>query len=446
VIGRSGLAFVLFVVCLGLLIAANAGGEEQGGETHGSPGNVIYVYTNQSVILDSEVLIRRVSVAKPETADVIVISPRQMLIVGKSAGTTTLVYWSEQEVPTIVDVIVEAYLDKVRSDLRNIAPEETFEVTSSGDSMILSGTVSNERAQTRLVKAAKVYSNNVVDLLKVVKLEQVLLQIRVAEINRSLAKELGLSLFYRGIIGGNIYQGFLNPPGSFNSFSGSIRDPNSADATFTDLTNIFVAKTSGRTEFAGLLRVLEDKGALKTLSEPNLVVATGDEGKFLVGGEFPVVIASAAGSGAAASVEYKEFGISLNFKPTIVPNGDIYMKITQEVSELDFANGVAISGFQLPGIKTRKAESGLQLADGQTFVLAGLIDSKITKKVTKIPILGDIPFLGAIFRNSRYSNQETELMVMVTPKIVRPLNKEEIPALPTELMVPKETSPNLFLP
>jgi pilus assembly protein CpaC len=145
-------------------------------------------------------------------------------------------------------------------------------------------------------------------------------------------------------------------------------------------------------------------------------------------------------------VEYKEFGISLNFKPTIVPNGDIYMKITQEVSELDFANGVAISGFQLPGIKTRKAESGLQLADGQTFVLAGLIDSKITKKVTKIPILGDIPFLGAIFRNSRYSNQETELMVMVTPKIVRPLNKEEIPALPTELMVPKETSPNLFLP
>jgi len=188
---------------------------------------------------------------------------------------------------------------------------------------------------------------------------------------------------------------------------------------------------------------MEDNGALKVLSEPNLVVANGDEGKFLVGGEFPVVIASAAGSGAAASVDYKEYGIKLDFKPKIVKNGDIYIKVSQEVSELDFGNGVAISGFQLPGLTTRKAESGLQLGDGQTFVLAGLLQTKITRKITKIPVLGDIPILGTIFRNARYSNEETELMVMVTPKIVRPLNKEEIPALPTELMRPKETSPNL---
>jgi pilus assembly protein CpaC len=435
---------ILSVVCLGLLIAANAGGEQQGGETPSFPGNAIHVYANQSLLLDSDVPVRRVSVARPETADVIVISPKQMLIVGKSPGTTTLVYWSEEEVPTIVDVIVDPNLDKVRTDLSNIAPGETFEVTTSGDSLILSGTVSTERVQSRLAQAAKVYYTNVVDLLRVEKLEQVLLQIRVAEINRTLAKELGMTLLLEGIIDGNLYRGFLNPPGSFNSFSGSIRDPIGPDATFSDLSNIFVSKTTGGTQFSALLHVLEDKGALKLLSEPNLVVATGDEGNFLVGGEFPVVIASAAGSGAAASVEYKEFGISLNFKPRIVPNGDIYMKISQEVSELDFANGVAISGFQLPGLKTRKAESGLQLADGQTFVLAGLIDSKITRKVTKIPILGDIPFIGALFRNARYSNQETELMVMVTPKIVRPLNQEEIPALPTELMGPKETSPKLF--
>jgi len=192
------------------------------------------------------------------------------------------------------------------------------------------------------------------------------------------------------------------------------------------------------------MRVLHDQGAIKTLSEPNLVVANGDMGKFLVGGEFPVVIASAAGSGAAASVDYKEYGINLSFKPNIVSNGDIYIKITQEVSELDFANGVTISGFQLPGLKTRKAESGLQLGDGQTFVLAGLIENKISRKVSKVPLLGDIPILGVLFRNTRYTNQETELMVMVTPKIVRPLNKEEIPALPTEMMKPEETSPSLI--
>jgi pilus assembly protein CpaC len=193
-----------------------------------------------------------------------------------------------------------------------------------------------------------------------------------------------------------------------------------------------------------MLRVLHDKGAIKTLSEPNLIVANGDEGNFLVGGEFPVVIASAAGSGAAASVSYKEFGIRLAFKPRIVSNGDVYMKITQEVSELDFANGVAISGFQLPALRSRKAQSGLQLADGQTFVLAGLIDNRISRKVSKIPLLGDIPILGVLFRNSRYENTETELMVMVTPKIVRPLNKEEIPALPTEMMKPEETAPSLL--
>jgi len=433
---RSGLVFILSVLFLGLFVAARAGGE-----TPAPPASSIYVYANQSALLDTDAPVIRVSVARPEIADVVVISPRQMLIVGKSPGTTTLVYWSVEGVTTVVDVVVDPNLDKVRTDLGNIAPGETFEVTTSGDSLILSGTVSTEMVQSRLVQAGKVYYRNVVDLLRVEKLEQVLLQIRVAEINRSLAKELGMTLLLQGVIDGNLYKGFLNPPGSFNSFTGSGNTP---EVSFTDLTNFFVAKTTGTTQFAALIRVMEDQGALKVLSEPNLVVANGDEGNFLVGGEFPVVIASAAGSGAAASVDYKEYGISLNFKPLIVPNGDIYIKISQEVSELDFANGVAISGFQLPGLTTRKAESGVQLADGQTFVLAGLIDSKITRKVTKIPILGDIPFVGALFRNARYQNEETELMVMVTPKIVRPLNQEEIPALPTELMKQKETSPKLF--
>ena len=436
---RSGLVFILSVVFLGLFVAARAGGE-----TPAPPASSIYVYANQSALLDTDVPIRRVSVARPEIADVIVISPRQMLIVGKSPGTTTLVYWSVEGVTTVVDVVVDPNMDKVRTDLGNIAPGETFEVTTSGDSLILSGTVSTERVQGRLIQAAKVYYRNVVDLLKVEKLEQVLLQIRVAEINRTLAKELGMTLLLQGLFDGNVYRGFINPPGSFNSFSGSILDPAGPDSTLGDLTQIFVAKTTGSTRFAGLFRAMEDKGALKVLSEPNLVVSNGDEGNFLVGGEFPVVIASAAGSGAAASVDYKEFGISLSFKPVIVPNGDIYMKISQEVSELDFANGVAISGFQLPALTSRKAESSLQLADGQTFDLAGLIDSKITRKVTKIPILGDIPFIGALFRNSRYQKEETELMVMVTPKIVRPLSQDEIPALPTEMMMQKETSPKLF--
>jgi pilus assembly protein CpaC len=174
------------------------------------------------------------------------------------------------------------------------------------------------------------------------------------------------------------------------------------------------------------------------------VVANGAEGKFMVGGEFPVVINTASGGTAAYSVTYKDYGVRLSFQPRISPNGEIFLHVYQEVSELDYANAVLLQGFRIPALKIRKAESGLQLADGQTFVLAGLIDNKVSKQVSKFPLLGDIPILGALFRSTRYQNNETELMVMVTPKIVRPLSKDEIPLLPTERMDPKEFSPDML--
>lgn len=440
---KADLSVILFMIFLGILLPCRATGQQEGGPP-ATPSKSIRVFANQSVLLDTDFNVKRISVAKPEISDVLVISPRQMLIIGKVSGTTSLVYWNEQEVATTAEVIVGINLDTVMEDLKRIAPDQAFELTASGDSLILTGTVSSNLVQTRLVESAKLYAKTVVDLLKVVKLEQVLLQIRVAEVDRSLAKELGLSMLFQPVVDGKQYRGFLTPAGGFNAFTGNIAGGNSLDGTISDLTQLFVVTPGAFPKFAAMLRVLHDKGAIRTLSEPNLVVANGDEGKFLVGGEFPIVVASAAGTGAAASVVYKEFGIRLSFKPRIVSNGDVYMKIAQEVSELDFANGIAVAGFQLPALRSRKAESGLQLADGQTFVLAGLIDNKISRKVTKIPLLGDIPIIGAIFRNSRYSNTETELMVMVTPKIVRPLNKEEIPALPTELMKPDETSPSVI--
>ena len=439
---RTGLSLILFAIFLVLLLPVRAIGAQEEVKP-ATPPQSILVYANQSVLINTDFNIKRVSVAKPETADVLVISPRQLLIVGKLQGTTSLVYWNEGEVPTTTEIVVGINLDRVREDLKKIAPDEAFELTASGNALILTGTVSSTLVQNRFVESAKMYGTPVVDLLKVVKLEQVLLQIRVAEVDRSIAKELGLNMLFQPVINGGQYRAFLTPPGSFNSFTGNIAGGNSVDGSISDTTQLFAVTPGEIPKFSAMLRALDDKGAIKTLSEPNLIVANGDEGKFLVGGEFPIVVASAAGSGAAASVTYKEFGIRLSFKPRIVSNGDVYMKITQEVSELDFANGIAISGFTLPALRSRKAESGLQLADGQTFVLAGLIDNKISKKVSKIPLLGDIPVLGVLFRNTRYANTETELMVIVTPKIVRPLSKEEIPALPTETMKPEETAPSM---
>lgn len=438
---RTGLSLILFTVFLGLMVPAGAVFGQKG-STAGAPSKEIRVYANQSALLDSDVPIKRVSVAKPEIADVLVISPRQLLVIGKVQGTTTLVYWNPDEVPTTVEVNVVINVEQARENLQKIAPDEPFELTASGNGLILSGTVSSVLVENRLVQSAKVYAQTVVDLMKVAKLDQVLLQVRVAEVNRTLAKELGLKMLVQPVMDGGQYRILVAPPGGFDAATGSATG--SLDISLSDLTNLLFSTPGQSPKFAAVLHALQDRGAIKILSEPNLVVANGDEGSFLVGGEFPIVVASAAGSGAAASVNYKEYGIRLRFKPKIVSNGDIYLKIYQEVSQLDFANGITVSGFNLPALKSRKAESGLQLGDGQTFVLAGLLDNKTSKKVTKIPVLGDIPVLGVLFRNTRYSEEETELMVMVTPKIVRPLEKEEIPALPTEMMRKGETNPSLW--
>jgi len=431
---RSWLINAVCLLCLGLLGGVSAHAQAVPDAAPPPTAKQLHVLANQSVLLDSPFDIKRVSIARPETADIMVVSPRQMMIIGKTFGTTTLVYWSQEEVATTVEVVVGINVDLVREDLRKFAPDQAFEVTAAGDTLILTGTVPDNVVQTRLVEGARAHVKNVTNLLRVQKVEQVLLQVRVSEIDRTLAKELGFNFLFRGALVGGI-----SPPGNFNPLSGDTLAPLLG---LGDTLQAFVTKP-GLQDFAVFLRALDDKGGLKILAEPNLVVANGAEGKFLVGGEFPIVINTATGGTAAYSVTYKEFGIRLNFQPKISSNGEIYLTVSQEVSELDYANAVTLQGFRIPALKIRKAESGLQLADGQTFVLAGLLDNKVSRQVTKFPLLGDIPILGALFRSTRYQNNETELMVMVTPKIVRPLSKDEIPTLPSETMKPEETSSDL---
>ncbi len=440
---KSWLVGALCVICLELLGGIPARALPEKGSAN-VPATSISVYANQSILIDAAADIKRVSIARPETADVTVVSPRQMVVIGKSAGTTTLVYWNHEEVPTTLEVVVRINLDMVKEDLRKMAPDQEFEVTAAGDTLILTGTVQDNAVQTRLVEGARPYGKGVVNLLKVRKLEQVLLQIRVSEVDRTLAKELGFNFLFEG----TDLRGTVSPGNNFSPFFGNLRDQNignvGPNTSFSDAMNLFVAKPGSFPDFAVFLRALHDRGGLKTLAEPNLVVANGAEGKFLVGGEFPIVFNTSAGGTSSFSVVYKEFGVKLGFQPKISSNGEIFLAVSQEVSELDFANAVILSGFRIPALKSRKAESGLQLGDGQTFVLAGLIDNRVQKQVTKVPLLGDIPILGALFRSTRFSNNETELMVMVTPKIVRPLNRDEIPVLPSEKVKAEEMGPDLI--
>jgi len=437
---RSWLIYAVCLLCLGLLGVVSSHAQPESGATP-PPAKPLHVLANQSVLIDSPFDIKRVSIARPETADVMVVSSRQMMIIGKTFGTTTLVYWSQEEVANTVEVIVGINLDLVREDLRKIAPGETFDVSAASDTLVLTGTVGDNVVQTRLVEGARAHVKNVVNLLRIQKVEQVLLQVRVSEVDRTLAKELGFNWLFVG----NTLVGALSPPGNFNPLGGIIGGGGILNPTVNegDQLNAFLTKP-GAQDFAVFMRALHDRGGLKTLAEPNLVVANGSVGNFLVGGEFPVVISTSTGAGTSPTVVYKEYGIKLNFQPKISSNGEIFLLVSQEVSELDYANGVVLSGFRIPALKSRRAESGLQLADGQTFVLAGLLDNKVQKTVSKFPLLGDIPILGALFRSTRYYNNETELMVMITPKIVRPLNKGEIPALPSETMKSEETNPDVI--
>lgn len=440
---HKGIAFVLLVAAFGLSYPAGASAAFKQGVA-GASATKLHLQANQSYLLDTNLDIRRVSIGKAEIADVTVVTPKQLMVTGKAPGETTLIYWTEAGVPTSVDVNVWVE-NGVRKGLEKIVPGEKFEMSGTPETMILTGSVSSETAQRRLVEGAKAYTKNVVDLLAVERVEQVMLQVRVAEVDRNVVKELGFSFWTDGNRTG---RGTLSPGNAFTPFFGDVHNAELAkigpNASFSDAVNLFVAKPGDFPKFAAFVHALNDRGALKVLAEPNLVVSNGAEGKFLAGGEFPVVFNTTSGASAATSVVYKEFGVRLNFQPKIAPNGEIRLKIAQEVSELDFANAVILSGFRIPALRSRKAESSLQLADGQTFALAGLIDNKISRQVSKVPLLGDIPILGALFRSTRYQNNETELVVLVTPRIIRPMEKGAKPVLPTDRVKPEEIDPSVL--
>jgi pilus assembly protein CpaC len=440
---HKGFPVVLLLACLALSFPAAARAAFKQGVT-GASATKLHLQANQSFLLDTDLDIRRVSIGKPEIADVTVVTPKQLMVTGKAPGETTLIYWTAAGVPTSVDVNVWVE-NGVRKGLEKIVPGEKFEMSGTPETMILTGSVSSETAQHRLVESAKAYTKNVVNLLAVERVEQVMLQVRVAEVDRKVVKELGFNFLTDGNQTG---RGALSPGNSFTPFFGDLRNSDvgqvGPNATFSDAVNLFVAKPGAFPKFAAFIRALDDKGALKVLAEPNLVVTNGGEGKFLAGGEFPVVFNTSSGGSSSTSVVYKEFGVRLNFQPKIAPNGEINLKIAQEVSELDFANAVILSGFRIPALRSRKAESSLQLADGQTFAMAGLIDNKISKQVSKVPLLGDIPILGALFRSTRYQNSETELVILVTPKIVRPYEKGKTPELPTDRVKPDEIDSSML--
>jgi pilus assembly protein CpaC len=377
------------------------------------------VTIGKSQVLNLQEPFSRVSVTNPAVADVFVVTPNQILINGKAVGTTSLVVFYPSRT-VFFDVLVQTDLALLRERLKQVAPRDNIQVHAAQDAIILEGNVSSERTTAGAVEVAGVFApkGKVVSLLSLtdVKPQQVLLQVHVAEIARAALKELGFSA--RAL--GQTFQGAAFPGNPFALAIGAV-GPVVANGLFgqtspdISLAGSTIFLSSGNRDYAGVIRAMSDRNVLRTLAKPNLVTQSGKEAKFLSGGEFPYPVAQQDNT---IAIQFKEFGVGLVFLPVVVDGETINLRVRPEVSSLDFSQGLQSNGFNIPVIRKNEAATTINLKDGESFAIAGLINNDVRQAVAKIPVLGDIPILGALFRSTRFQNNETELLFLVTVKLV----------------------------
>lgn len=380
----------------------------------------ISLLVGRSTVLNVGSVIARVSLTVPDIADAMVTSASQILIHGKQPGTISLFVWDKGGAIKTYEVTVRRDLSALKEQLSQLFPGENITALGSGKDVVLSGTVSGQYAIEKAAEVAAGYvdkKENVVNLLKQqegIASNQVMLRVRFAEVSRSAMQELGATLFANGSGSSNQWYGRTAPPGvpapDFDNDRGLV---------FSDFLNLFTF--NAKEGLGAAVRALQTKGLFQSLAEPNLIASNGKEASFLAGGEypFPVIQPSGAAGGTAITIMFKEFGVRLSFTPTVLGNDLIHLKVKPEVSSLDFANAIVLEGFRIPSLSTRRTETEVELRDGQTFAIAGLLNNTLTNTMSKIPGIGDIPILGLLFRSRAHQKNQTELVVMITPTIIR---------------------------
>lgn len=452
-------AIKVVLLCCLILVFGRSALASGGGEQPTLPQVELKIGHTRLVKLPQK--IQRVSVGAPAICDVVVINTHQLYLNGKSPGSTNITLWAPG------DKLIGMFLVRVQRDLsllkermHQILPDEPVEIRELQGTVVLSGRVSGEetRKKAKALALAMVPRKDlaaslhnqlkipeyVIDLLEVGAVKQVTLKVRFAEVRRDALKKLKVNLSYRDLTGNffNTFLGGLTGPlipsekwdlptvgSGFNPFS---RPP--YDLGLSNKTNIAGGVTwNGDHRIMGFLDVLKENGLAKVLAEPNLVAASGTEANFLAGGEFPIPVPQREN----ITIFFKKFGVKLKFKPTVLSTGKIRLEVEPEVSDLDFSTAVVIAGFVVPGLTTRRAKTQLELENQQSFGMAGLFRDDLAQIVSKIPLLGDIPILGALFRSTEFQHKKTELVIVVTPEIVTP--GQGAPSLPTDnLKMPSE--------
>jgi pilus assembly protein CpaC len=397
----------------------------------------LLVVAGGSTVVQTEFPVTRLAVTNPDIANAMLVDPNEVLVDGKAAGTVSLIVWGQKRMQQYA-VVVYPPTPSLQRQLKLLFPKEDIRVSVADEAIVLSGRVATNAVAVRAVEIAEKSSAKakVVNMLQIPGSDlgqQVMLQVRVAEVSQRALLEVGTSFFtgpngYKDWVGRVTTQQFpapefkerIGPPPPWNQQS-------EGKFSFSDFLNLFVLNT--KYDVGAVISALRARGFFQSLAEPTLIAYNGQEASFLAGGEVPVPIVQGLTGGV--SVNYKEFGVRLTFRPVVTGNV-IRMKVRPEVSSLDFANGVTLQGFRIPALTTRRAETDVELRDGQSFAIGGLLDNLSQTDRAQIPVLGDLPIIGNLFKSKAERKERTELVVIITPHLVQPLNPGDVPPLPVD--------------
>lgn len=430
----SCLVASLFVLatCLGSGVAQtspSSGGAE-----------ALHILVGKSVVIDMEKPVTRVLVSNPAVIDALGTSPTEVVVEAKAAGTSSLILWSQGGASRMLDVTVDLDISGLRTAIERAYPDQNIQAQADGGRVIVSGLVRNKQEEDDLVKMAGVYSTQVVDSLGVAVAphdRQILLQVKVAEVDRTRLDQLGINLFSTGagntlgVTGTQQFGPISGTSGSgtgtavtgkpFEGFTGTL--------TLSNILNIFLFRPD--INLGAAIQDLEQKSVLQILAEPDLMALSGQKASFLAGGEFPFPVVQGGQALGVVTIQFRPFGVKLDFTGYVQPDNTVRLHVAPEVSSLDYSNAVTISGFTVPALSTRRAETEIELKDGQPFGIAGLLDQTVQAELSKMPGIGDIPILGQFFRSKQNQRTRSELVVLVTPRILDPVrNGGAAPAAP----------------
>jgi pilus assembly protein CpaC len=386
----------------------------------------------KSVVIDYPSDIRQISTSNPDIADASPVTTREILLHGKGIGAATMVVWSKTGQRTFYNVTVDLNLDSLRRSLRDDFPSDKIEVHPSRDAITLTGVVQNKDESDRISALSATYAKTVVNSLQIASPvdKQILLRVKFAQLDRLASQNYGVNFISTGAA--NTIGGIQTGPGSasITSLQGKQNGATQAvTATINNALNIFAFRPD--LNLGAFIQALQGNNILQILAEPNIVTSNDKEAQFLVGGEFPVPTLQGGANSGAVTVQFREFGIRLTFHPLITANKTIKMYIKQEVSTIDTANGVVINGFTIPALATRRAETNVELGEGQSFIVAGLVDNRETDSFSKIPVLSSLPIFGSLFKVRAESKNRSELVMMITPEVTEPLNPNDAKPMPT---------------